>query len=47
MLDWRWDFTWDILPRLLAATGNTLLAAGLGYFSTRHFASGMTSGTCP
>ncbi|CAG0998009.1 L-cystine transport system permease protein YecS [Myxococcaceae bacterium] len=31
MLDWRWDFTWDILPRLIAATGNTLLAAGLGY----------------
>lgn len=31
MLDWRWDFTWDILPRLLAATGNTLLAAGFGY----------------
>ena len=31
MLDWRWDFTWDILPRLLVATGNTLLAAGLGY----------------
>ena len=31
MFDWRWDFTWDILPRLLAATGNTLLAAGLGY----------------
>lgn len=31
MLDWRWDFTWEILPRLLAATGNTLLAAGLGY----------------
>jgi polar amino acid transport system permease protein len=31
MFDWRWDFTWDILPRLIAATGNTLLAAGLGY----------------
>jgi polar amino acid transport system permease protein len=31
MLDWRWDFTFDILPRLIAATGNTLLAAGLGY----------------
>lgn len=31
MLDWRWDFTWEILPRLLAATGNTLLAAGIGY----------------
>lgn len=31
MLDWRWDFTLDILPRLLIATGNTLIAAGLGY----------------
>jgi polar amino acid transport system permease protein len=31
MLDWRWDFTWEILPRLLVATGNTLLAALLGY----------------
>ncbi|MER9573968.1 ectoine/hydroxyectoine ABC transporter permease subunit EhuD [Mesorhizobium opportunistum] len=31
MADWDWDFTWQILPRLLAATGNTLLAAGLGY----------------
>jgi polar amino acid transport system permease protein len=31
MLDWRSDFTWEILPRLIAATGNTLLAAGLGY----------------
>lgn len=31
MLDWNWAFTWDILPRLLVATGNTLLAAGLGY----------------
>jgi polar amino acid transport system permease protein len=31
MFDWRWDFTWDILPRLIVATGNTLLAAGFGY----------------
>jgi polar amino acid transport system permease protein len=31
VLDWRWDFTWEILPRLIVATGNTLLAAGLGY----------------
>jgi polar amino acid transport system permease protein len=31
MVDWRWDFTWDILPRLIVATGNTLLAAGFGY----------------
>lgn len=31
MLNWQWDFTWEILPRLIAATGNTLLAAGLGY----------------
>jgi polar amino acid transport system permease protein len=31
VLDWNWAFTWDILPRLLVAAGNTLLAAGLGY----------------
>jgi len=31
MFDWRWDFTWNILPRLLVATGNTLMAAGFGY----------------
>lgn len=29
--DWRWDFTWAILPRLLSATLNTLLASGIGY----------------
>lgn len=31
MFDWRWQFVWDILPRLFKATGNTLLAALLGY----------------
>lgn len=31
MIDWKWDFTWEILPRLVVATGNTLLAAGGGY----------------
>jgi len=31
MFDWRWDFVWEILPRLIAATGNTLIAAGAGY----------------
>ncbi|MBZ0333985.1 L-cystine transport system permease protein YecS [Marinobacter sp. JH2] len=31
MLDWKLDFTWEILPRLLAAAGNTMLAAGGGY----------------
>ena len=30
-MDWRWDFTFEILPRLLAATLNTLMAAGIGY----------------
>jgi len=29
--DWKWDFTWQILPRLLDAAMNTLLAAGIGY----------------
>lgn len=31
MFDWRWDFTWEILPRLIVATGNTMAAAGVGY----------------
>lgn len=31
MLNWRWDFVWEILPRLIAATGNTLIAALFGY----------------
>lgn len=31
MFDWKWDFTFEILPRLLEATVNTLLAAGFGY----------------
>jgi polar amino acid transport system permease protein len=31
MFDWRWDFTFEILPRLLLATLNTLMAAGMGY----------------
>ncbi len=30
-MDWRWDFTVEILPRLLLATLNTLMAAGVGY----------------
>jgi polar amino acid transport system permease protein len=31
LFDWRWDFTWEILPRLIVATGNTMAAAGIGY----------------
>lgn len=31
MFDWRWEFTFEILPRLLWATANTLMAAGIGY----------------
>ena len=30
-MEWRWDFTFEILPRMLWATLNTLLAAGVGY----------------
>ena len=30
MLDWRWDFTWDILPRLLVATATELERSLLG-----------------
>lgn len=29
--NWNWEFTFEILPRLLAATVNTLIAAGAGY----------------
>lgn len=31
MIGWKWEFTWEILPRLIMATGNTMLAAGGGY----------------
>ncbi|UJQ93089.1 ectoine/hydroxyectoine ABC transporter permease subunit EhuD [Mariluticola halotolerans] len=31
MFDWRWSFVWEILPKMLVATGNTLMAAGIGY----------------
>ncbi len=31
MFDWQWEFVWEILPRLVQATGNTLIAAGAGY----------------
>jgi polar amino acid transport system permease protein len=30
-MDWRWDFTFEIMPRMLWATVNTLMAAGIGY----------------
>ena len=30
-MEWRWEFTWEIMPKMLVATGNTLIAAGLGY----------------
>ena len=29
--EWRWDFTIEILPSMLWATLNTILAAGIGY----------------
>src|SRR5690606_38717581 len=31
MLQWKWDFAWAILPRLIDATGKTLIAAGGGF----------------
>ena len=31
MIEWRWDFTLEILPLLGWATLNTLMAAGIGY----------------
>ncbi len=30
-MEWDWNFTFQIIPRLLPATLNTLIAAGLGY----------------
>ena len=29
--EWRWDFAIEILPQMLLATLNTILAAGVGY----------------
>ena len=29
--EWRWDFTFQILPQMLWATLNTIMAAGIGY----------------
>lgn len=31
MFEWKWDFAWEITPRMIEATGNTLIAAGCGY----------------
>ncbi|APG47262.1 ectoine/hydroxyectoine ABC transporter permease subunit EhuD [Phaeobacter porticola] len=31
MFDWKWEFVWEITPRLIQAAGNTLIAAGAGY----------------
>ncbi len=31
MFDWKWAYSLEILPRLLSATVNTLIAAGFGY----------------
>ena len=29
--EWRWDFALEILPQMLLATLNTIMAAGIGY----------------
>ena len=31
MFNWKWDFTFEILPKIAWAALNTLLAAGIGY----------------
>ncbi len=31
MFDWQWSVVWEVLPRLIIATGNTLIAACVGY----------------
>ena len=30
-MEWRWGWTWELLPRFIDATVNTLIAAGGGY----------------
>ncbi|WP_343079559.1 ectoine/hydroxyectoine ABC transporter permease subunit EhuD [Ostreiculturibacter nitratireducens] len=30
-MQWNWEFTFEIMPRMLWATLNTLMAAGIGY----------------
>ncbi|MCV2869062.1 ectoine/hydroxyectoine ABC transporter permease subunit EhuD [Defluviimonas sp. WL0002] len=30
-MQWSWEFTYEIMPRMLWATLNTLMAAGIGY----------------
>ncbi|MDE2694266.1 MAG: ectoine/hydroxyectoine ABC transporter permease subunit EhuD [Paracoccaceae bacterium] len=30
-MEWRWDWTWELVPRFIDATGKTLVAAGGGY----------------
>ena len=29
--EWKWDFAFQILPQMLWATLNTIMAAGIGY----------------
>ena len=29
--EWRWDFAIEILPQMLMATLNTIMAAAIGY----------------
>ena len=29
--EWKWDFAYQILPKMLWATLNTIMAAGIGY----------------
>ena len=33
-IGFRWDFAYEIFPALIRATGNTILAAGIGYLIT-------------
>ena len=30
-VEWKWDFVYQILPKMLLATLNTIMAAGIGY----------------
>jgi polar amino acid transport system permease protein len=51
MFDWKWSFAFEVLPRMLWATLNTLMAAGIGYaialFIGLFFALGQRTGFKP
>lgn len=43
-MEWKWDFTLQILPRLIEATGATLMAAAFGYLIAMVLGLGLALG---